>query len=48
MSEPGARHEPSAETEEVQPRGTMVFLVLFLLAIAVTFAWTYYTLIDRG
>lgn len=34
--------------KEVQPRGTFVLLILFLLAVAATFAWTYYTLIERG
>jgi hypothetical protein len=34
--------------KEVQPRGTMVLLVLFLLLIAGTWAWTYYTLLERS
>jgi hypothetical protein len=34
--------------KEVQPRGTLVLLVVFLLAIAATWAWTYYTLIERS
>jgi hypothetical protein len=34
--------------KEVQPRGTMVMLVLFLLFIAATWAWTYYTLLERS
>jgi hypothetical protein len=34
--------------KEVQPRGTLVLLLLFLLGIALTFAWTYYLLIERS
>ena len=34
--------------KEVQPRGTMVLLLLFVVAIAATFAWTYYILIERS
>lgn len=60
MTDPAGGDETGPETrverelgievgdKEVQPRGTMVLLVLFLLAIAATFAWTYYTLIERS
>lgn len=60
MTDPAAGEDAGAETrleremgievgdKEVQPRGTMVLLILFLVAVAATFAWTYYTLIERS
>ena len=36
------------DDHDEQPRGTMFLLLLFLLAVAATFAWTYYTLIERS
>lgn len=42
------RVEAEGSDEEVQPRGTMVLLILFLLAIAATWVWTYYTLLERS
>lgn len=45
---PETRVEAEMGDEEVEPRGTMVLLLLFLLAIAVTWAWTYYTLLERS
>ncbi|MCO8127209.1 hypothetical protein NHL50_08315 [Acidimicrobiia bacterium EGI L10123] len=48
----GTRIEPEMGVEvgdeEVQPRGTMVLLILFLLTIAAMWVWTYYTLLERS
>lgn len=40
-------HE-QAEHDEEQPRGTFLLMLLFLLGIAMTFAWTYFTLIEQS
>lgn len=34
--------------EHEEPRATFLLMLLFVLAIAATFTWTYFTLLERS